>query len=53
MEDRLSNQVGIDQLSILKETQKFNLQYQYEKILGFCPMLNKTCVILAIKSHCL
>lgn len=35
---------------MLQDEKKFNFKLPYQKILGFAPMYNGTCVVVAIKS---
>lgn len=37
---------------VLADDRQYNLKQTFQKILGFSAMYNNTCVVLAIKSHC-
>lgn len=38
-------------LFVLADERTFGFQQPFQKILGFCPMFNGSCVVLAIKTH--
>lgn len=47
--DPLQSRPG--ELFILEDEKKFVFKQPLQKILGFCPMFNDTCVVVGIKSH--
>jgi hypothetical protein len=40
-----------NELFVLQDEKLFKFEKQFQKILGFAPMFNGTCVVLAMKSR--